>query len=302
MTRPIVYGQIPLGLAEMPADALQVGPMFPSGASLQSLAPETYTALIMRAPANTAERQHEIALALRALKAGSPVTILAPKDKGGSRLGKELAEFGVSVADTPKRHHRICTGIAPLSLRGIDAAIGRGAMVKVAATGLYAQPGLFSWDRIDAGTALLLDVLPKLWGRVADFGCGTGVLSAAVLKSTKVKQLTALDADRRAIAACERNIEDARLGTIWTDLRTHGSGPTGLDFVVTNPPFHEAGEEDQSLGVAFIKVAAQSLRNGGALWLTANRHLPYEGALGALFKTVTVRAQAGGYKVFEAVK
>jgi 16S rRNA (guanine1207-N2)-methyltransferase len=302
MTRPLIYGQIPPGLADVPDDGVQVSPFFPSLAALDSLSPSTYNGLVMRAPANTAERHHDIALALRALMPGSPFTILAPKDKGGSRLLKEITNFGVMAADQPKRHHRICTGTVPDILRGIDAAISAGAMTLAPKTGMMGQAGIFSWDRIDTGTALLVETLPNLWGRVADFGCGTGVLSRAILQSPKVKSLAGFDIDRRAIAACALNIKDERFSSVWTDLRTQGAGTTGLDFIVTNPPFHDAGIEDQALGLAFIKVAAQTLRAGGTLWLTANRHLPYEAVLSALFKTVTVKAQGQGYKVFEAIK
>jgi 16S rRNA (guanine1207-N2)-methyltransferase len=302
MTRALLYGHIPTGLADFDADALQVSPIVPGSPSVESLRKGTYTGLTMRAPANTAERHHDMALVLQALLPGSPFTILAAKDKGGSRLLKELATFGVSAADNPKRHHRICSGLVPESLRGIDDAVAKGAMQVAARTGLMGQPGIFSWDRIDTGTALLVEALPNLWGRVADFGVGTGVLSRKVLTSTKVKSLTGFDIDRRAIEACVLNIKDDRFASVWTDLRTNGAGVTGLDFIVTNPPFHDAGEEDQALGLAFIKVAAQTLRNGGALWLTANRHLPYEAVLTALFKSVTVKAEGQGYKVFEAIK
>lgn len=302
MTRPLTYGNIPLGLAEIAVDALQVSPLVPGSTALASLHHAHYNGLTMRAPANTAERHHDMALALRAQIPGSAFTILAPKNKGGSRLLKELAAFGVMAADNPKRHHRICSGIVPDTLRGIDAAIARGAMVLAPKTGLMGQAGIFSWDRIDTGTALLIATLPKLWGRVGDFGCGTGILSLAILKSAKVKFVTGFDIDRRAIEACAANIKDDRFSSVWSDLRTNGAGVTGIDFIVTNPPFHDAGEEDQALGLDFIKVAAQTLRNGGALWLTANRHLPYEAVLTALFKTVTVKAEEQGYKVFEAIK
>jgi 16S rRNA (guanine1207-N2)-methyltransferase len=302
MTLALRYGTIAQELIEVVEDGVQVSPLVPDSRSLADFEAHCADCLNMRAPANTLERQHDMALALRALKVGARFTILAPKDKGGSRLAKELASFGVMVTDTPKRHHRICTGVVPPILRGLDKALATGAMQRVPKTGLMGQPGIFSWDRVDVGTALLLEALPPLWGKVADFGCGTGILSLAVLKNAKVKSLIGYDIDRRAIEASRLNIADPRFGAQWRDVRSDGAGVTSLDFVVTNPPFHDAGIEDQSLGLAFIKAAAQALRAGGALWLTANRHLPYEAILTALFKSVTVKAEANGYKVFEAIK
>ena len=75
-----------------------------------------------------------------------------------------------------------------------------------------------------------------------------------------------------------------------------------LDFVVSNPPFHDGGAEDRRLGQAFIRKAAELLHKGSVLWCVANRHLPYEAELNAAFKRVRMVADAGGYKLFEAVK
>jgi 16S rRNA (guanine1207-N2)-methyltransferase len=55
---------------------------------------------------------------------------------------------------------------------------------------------VFSWDRIDPGTALLMQHLPALSGRGADIGCGIGILARAVLASAKVEQITLIDIDR----------------------------------------------------------------------------------------------------------
>ena len=44
------------------------------------------------------------------------------------------------------------------------------------------------------------------------------------------------------------------------------------------------------------------LRRGGVCWIVANRHLPYEATLATAFAEVAVRADAGGYKIFEARK
>ena len=69
-----------------------------------------------------------------------------------------------------------------------------------------------------------------------------------------------------------------------------------------NPPFHDGGAEDRTLGQHFIRRAAESLRTGGRLWLTANRHLPYEAVMKPLFKRIVPVVERGGYKVFEAQK
>ena len=161
---------------------------------------------------------------------------------------------------------------------------------------------MFSWDRIDPGTELLLDSLPELAGKGADLGGGLGVLGHKVLAGAAVTGLTVVEIDRRAVEACRRNLDDPRVEVIWADVRRAGDRLSGLDFVVMNPPFHDGGAEDRSLGVAFIRAASAALRTGGTCWLTANRHLPYESPLGEAFARVTLRAERGGYKIYEARK
>jgi 16S rRNA (guanine1207-N2)-methyltransferase len=73
-----------------------------------------------------------------------------------------------------------------------------------------------------------------------------------------------------------------------------------LDFVVMNPPFHDGGIEDRALGETFIVRAAASLKTGGACWMVANRHLPYEASLGGHFARVRQVEQGDGYKIYEA--
>ena len=49
---------------------------------------------------------------------------------------------------------------------------------------------MFSWDRVDPGSAQLLGLLPPLAGRGADLGCGIGLLCARLLASPEVAELT----------------------------------------------------------------------------------------------------------------
>ena len=290
-----------MDLATVPPGAVQVSPLVPGAASLEDMAPGSLASVILAAPPGTVERRYVLALALRGLKPGGRLIAMAPKEKGGSRLGKELEAFGCVVKEAGRRHQRICHTERPKAPVGLDEAIAAGAPRLVEGWGLWSQPGLFSWDRPDPGSLLLIGALPPLSGHGADLGCGSGLLAQAILASPAVKQLELVDLDRRAIETARRNVADPRAAFHWIDAR-RAPALENLDFVVMNPPFHDGGAEDKALGQDFIRRAHQILRKGKSLWLVANRHLPYEGVLTPLFATVTPKADSGGFKVYEARK
>jgi 16S rRNA (guanine1207-N2)-methyltransferase len=294
----VLYGRPP-AVFEPSGDAIQTSPLIPGSTDLAALEPGSIDSAMVYAPPGVLERRHVLALALRALKPGGRLTALALKDKGGSRLNKELTAFGVSVSEDAKAHHRRCIAIRDAAPTGLDEAIAAGAPRSV--DGVWTQPGVFAWDRIDPGSALLIQRLPPLSGAGVDLGCGLGLLTQAVLRSPKVMAIQAVEIDRRAVQAARRNLTDPRARVDWADALTLAD--TGdRDFVVMNPPFHAAGAEDRRLGAAFIRKAAGLLRRGGSLWMVANRHLPYEAELAAAFRSVKPVAEGAGYKVFEAVK
>ncbi|WP_309644871.1 class I SAM-dependent methyltransferase [Phenylobacterium sp.] len=296
-----VYGSPPRDVIETPPNAIQVSPLAPGSQDLAQFADGALDEVAVLVPPGAVEAAQVLAQALRALKTGGLLTAAAPKDKGGLRLKKTLTAFGCEVAETSRRHHRICAVERPETLIGVEHALAEGGPRQLA-DGLWSQAGVFSWDRLDPGSALLLRHLPALSGSGADFGCGIGWLALAVLSSPKVTGLNLVDLDRRAMEAARRNVVDPRASFHWADARQAAQVMTGLDFVVMNPPFHDGGAEDRALGQAFIRAAAGALRNGGALWITANRHLPYESVLTEMFKTMRPVADSSGYKVYEARK
>jgi 16S rRNA (guanine1207-N2)-methyltransferase len=301
-----VFGAPLPELADAPADATQFSPTQPGALALEDVTPRSLAGMVMAAPPGTIERRYVLALALRALKPGAALTAMAPKDKGGNRIAKELEAFGCMVEAASRRHQRICHTTRPhtndVQAQGaMDAAIIAGSPGLVDAVGLWSQPGVFSWDRIDPGTALLLSVLPPLSGRGADLGCGIGIIARAVLDSDDVARLDLIDIDRRAVDAARKNVTDARAVFHWADARTF-KDLGNLDFVVMNPPFHDGGVEDRALGQTFVRQAHRLLRDGGTAWLVANLHLPYEALLTESFAQVTLRAAQGGYKIYEATK
>jgi len=298
VTTRILYGLPPLELHQRSRDEVQTSPLIPGSQALEDLSPGSLDEATVLAPPGAVERRYVLALVLRALEPGAALVAMAPKDKGGSRLKKELEAFGCQGEDSAKRHHRICHAERPADLSEIDEAIAEGAPRMVG--GLWSQPGVFSWDRVDPGTSALLKALPPLAGQGADLGCGIGVLAHALLAAPAVTRLHLIDVDRRAVECARRNVNDPRAEFAWADATTVPLD--GLDFVVMNPPFHEAGWETKALGQRFIEAAHRALKKGGVLWMVANVHLPYEGVLEPLFARVERRDGGGPYKVFEARK
>lgn len=295
-----VFGAPPAELIAIGADARQFSPLQPGAQDFSALPSASLDNCAMLAPPGAIERRRALALALRALKPGATLVAMAPKDKGGGRLAGELEELGCPCESSAKRHHRICVASAQFDAAAVEAAIHAGAPRFSESLGLWTQPGVFSWDRLDPGSALLMRHLPEFSGRGADFGCGIGLLSHRILQSPKLRSLLLVDVDRRAIEICARNVDDGRVAILWADVRDIKVGP--FDFIVMNPPFHESGRESKALGRDFIESAAANLRAGGALWLVANRHLPYEAALDQKFRSVAPIAEEGGFKVIEAIK
>lgn len=286
---------------DWPADAQQTSPLMLGSAALEALADGVCAGAVVCAPRNTVERRYVLAQALRALAPGAPLVALAGVDKGGNRIARELEGMGCAVHVESRQHHKIVHTVRPETPE-LAEAIAAGGLRFEDALGLWTQPGIFSWDRVDAGSALLLQHLPAFHGAGADLGCGLGILSLAVLKSAAVTTLTLMDIDQRAIHAAQKNITDARAHFIWGDVRSAALAPASLDFVVMNPPFHAQGIENKALGQAFLQAAAGLLKPGGQLWLTANIHLPYEAVLAQHFAQHMLVDEAEGYKIYRGIR
>jgi 16S rRNA (guanine1207-N2)-methyltransferase len=295
-----IYGNPSAELVEISRDAMQLSPLIPGSARIEDQKAGAFERITMLAPAGVLERRFALAQALRILRPGGRLVVLALKDRGGARLAKELTAFGCTVDEAARRHYRICTVTRPSEMPNLDAAIVDSGLRLSPELGLWTQPGIFSWDRPDPGTALLLDRLPALEGEGADLGCGLGVLGRAVLNSPAVTGISLIDIDRRAIEAARRNIAHPRAHFEWIDLRRGLPGLHDLDFVVMNPPFHDGGAEDRALGEAFIRAAASILKPKGVCWLVANRHLPYERPMMSLFPHARRVEERDGYKIYEA--
>jgi 16S rRNA (guanine1207-N2)-methyltransferase len=158
-------------------------------------------------------------------------------------------------------------------------------------------PGLFAAGRIDEGTQLILDTLPSLpsAARVADFGCGCGVIAAA-LAMVPHAGLDMIDHDSVALLAAKENVPAGR-----AILACSLGGAAGLwDAILSNPPLHVGLAESHAALRQLIAEAPAHLRPGGLLQLVLQRRLPIEDLLGQHLGQVRILAQNGRYRVWGA--
>ncbi|MFD2631772.1 class I SAM-dependent methyltransferase [Idiomarina piscisalsi] len=162
-------------------------------------------------------------------------------------------------------------------------------------------PGVFSQTHIDPATLLLLNTLSeKPLGQVLDFACGAGVITSALRQSAE--HLTACDVNPMAIAASTMTF--AQQG-IEVDLRLADGLPDNLgvyDTIVSNPPFHTGQKTDYTIARKFLSSARKHLKKNGALYIVANRFLPWPEVIEEHFGHCETLVDDGRYRVYEAIR
>ncbi|MGH1404759.1 MAG: class I SAM-dependent methyltransferase [Alphaproteobacteria bacterium] len=262
----------------------------------------------LNVPANAVEARYLMAAGLTYLKKGGVFLCAADNKAGGTRLKKMLEGFGLSDITSESRNKARCCWAENHNLDQprVDVAIKAGGDQTILDGRFESYVGIYGWNKIDKGSEILTRYIPgDLKGKGADFGCGYGYLSDHLLSHCpKVKKLSMIDADIRALRTCEQNIEryDTPKEFIWADLTQVQRHVQNLQFIVMNPPFHQGKKEDIGIGRQFIETAYQALGRNGRLWMVANNHLPYEELLSSRFFDCKKHHEGQGFKVYEAIK
>ncbi|MDO9323293.1 MAG: class I SAM-dependent methyltransferase, partial [Pseudomonas sp.] len=172
---------------------------------------------------------------------------------------------------------------------------------------LLNHANLFCREGLDIGTRAFLPHLPRRLTplRVADLGCGNGVLGISYALSNPQAELTLVDESFMAVQSAAENWR-AALGERPVTIRA-GDGlaeqaEDSLDLVLCNPPFHQQQVVGDFLAWRMFVQAKAALVRGGELWIVGNRHLGYHGKLKKLFRGVEQVATTPKFVILKATK
>jgi 16S rRNA (guanine1207-N2)-methyltransferase len=170
---------------------------------------------------------------------------------------------------------------------------------------LQSDAGVFSKNRIDTGTRLLVESLRLNPGcrQVLDLGCGYGPIGLTIAKLLPQARVYMSDINERAIELTRLNASANQIGN--TVIKS-GEGFTPFagerfDLIVTNPPIR-AGKQ---VIYAMIDTAYAALMEDGwfvAVIATKQGAKSYERKLETLFGNVAEWEKGGGYRIVASQK
>ncbi|ENW05595.1 class I SAM-dependent methyltransferase [Acinetobacter beijerinckii] len=241
------------------------------------------------------------------LKMGQSVFLVGEKKGGVERAAKQLQPYGKTLKLDSARHCQFWQMkiekneiLKPLEdwIKTYSIQIDQHTLE------ICALPGVFSQDHLDVGTAVLLPYLSQVKsGKIADFGCGAGVISGYLAKLNPNQQIFALDVDAFALRSTEITFKRNQLNLTQLTLQPvtgFQDAPTDLDAVVSNPPFHQGIHTNYDASEELCRRAKLHLKNAGELWIVANRFLNYPLLIEQSFSHCELKADQQGFKVLYA--
>jgi 16S rRNA (guanine1207-N2)-methyltransferase len=169
---------------------------------------------------------------------------------------------------------------------------------------LQTKPGIFGWDKIDRGSAFLMDHLPvflrgykKAPQTLLDLGCGYGYIALSASKFG-FNRIMATDNNAAALLAVRQNLQSLT-GIEW-DVHAADAGD-GLeeqfDTILCNPPFHRGFAVDDQLAIKFLSQTKRLLNRSGQALFVVNAFIPLEHKAKPYFSQIDVIANNGSFKL-----
>jgi 16S rRNA (guanine1207-N2)-methyltransferase len=136
---------------------------------------------------------------------------------------------------------------------------------------LRADAGVFSANRVDPGTRVLLEELPepRVAGDLLDLGCGYGPIALTLAARNPGRTVWAVDVNTRAVELTRANAAAAGLDRVRAVLPDEVPAGTRFAGIWSHPPIRIGKDALHTLLTGWL----DRLLSGGAAWLVVQRNL-----------------------------
>ena len=129
--------------------------------------------------------------------------------------------------------------------------------------------GVFSKDRIDYGSRLLVDTYLKNKKEINNFldvGCGYGFVSILLAKVLGINGV-GVDVNRRALKLAEENAKLNKVNVEFKESNCYENIDGRYDLIISNPPIR-AGK---NIVLSILRGASDYLSDNGELWFVIRK-------------------------------
>jgi len=133
----------------------------------------------------------------------------------------------------------------------------------------YTDNGVFSKEKLDFGTRVLLENLPlsSLYGDILDVGCGYGVIDIILGKKVDAN-FVGVDVNRRALHLADMNKRENKVNNVnFFESNCYDNVSGKYNFIITNPPIR-AGKK---IVYEIVMGAKDYLKDDGTLFIVVRK-------------------------------
>lgn len=270
------------------ADAISTtgAPVHLNDYDFTGLEPGSFQTVIYRIGKEKAQVHHIINQAALVLAEGGSCILIGHKNEGfntyvkkaealfGSKASKNRGNAGFTVAVLTR------TAQTGMQLDDQNYPEWRDGPAYGGCT-FTSKPGLYGWNKIDAGSEYLVDYLPELAAQlptnptILDLGCGYGfitVMAHRVLGGSYV----ATDNNTAAVEACGINMQANAIPGTALSSDCGDRINQKFDAILCNPPFHKGFDTSGQLTDKFLHNSARLLKPGGIALYVVNEFIGLE--------------------------
>jgi len=272
---------------------------------------EAYDDIVYRVSKERPLVHHCINGSFKHLKEGGTLHLIGSKEEGIRTHGRN-AERVFATAEHAKKHgdtYHIRLQKPAASKQGASEFLDSKEYdhLRTCTVGelhFLSKPGVFGWNKVDRGSALLAGYVNGLLakkkspGSVLDLGCGYGYLLLAT-EALHFSKRHGTDNNAAAVDAAKASFARAGLAVQVTLDDCGAQLEGGYDWILCNPPFHQGFSTSSALAEKFLSQIKRLLSPQGKALVVVNQFIPVERVAQGKFNHIETVLNEHGFKVLE---